>query len=179
MNKALIFIQGGGAYETDAKLVTSLQTELGSEYKIHYPQMPADEDLPDYGWLGRINEVISSSKNEIILVGHSFGASMLLKYLSEYKIEKNIIGIFLIATPFWSGDEKWKQSFKLQQNFADNLPKDTPIFFYHSRDDEVVSFSHFKTYQECITRATFHEIETGGHQLESDLSIVAKDIKSI
>ncbi len=39
------------------------------------------------------------------MAGHSFGASMLLKFLSENKVKQKVDGIFLIAAPFWDGDE--------------------------------------------------------------------------
>jgi hypothetical protein len=39
------------------------------------------------------------------------------------------------------------------------------IFLYHSRDDEVVSFSDFAIYKQKLPQATIREIERGGHQL--------------
>jgi pimeloyl-ACP methyl ester carboxylesterase len=69
------------------------------------------------------------------------------------------------------------QPLKLQENFIDKLPKDIPIFFYQCRDDEVVPFAHFSIYKQKLPWAVFREIAKGGHQLNNDLSIVAKDIK--
>jgi len=61
------------------------------------------------------------------LISYSFGASMLLKYLSENGMRKNVDGLFLIAPPYWGGDEVWKQGIKLNENFADRIPKDLNI----------------------------------------------------
>lgn len=183
MTQQVLFIQGGGngGYEADAELVASLQTELGNKYKVHYPQMLPDESIEDFApfWLNRIGEEISATKSELILTGHSLGASMLLKYLSENSINKNIARIFLIAPPFWRGNQDWVQPLKLQEGFAKKLPKDIPAFFYQCKDDEVVPYKHFTTYKQYITWASFREIESGGHQLNNDLSLVAKDIKSL
>jgi predicted alpha/beta hydrolase family esterase len=181
MNKHVLFIQGGGGkedYEADAKLVDSLQEILGEAYTIHYPLLP-DESAPDFGRSKQIGKGVSLMEREIILVGHSLGASMLLKYLSENKVKKKIAGIFLISTPFWSGDEDWKEGLKLQENFADNLSKDVPIFLYHCRDDDEVPFAHLAVYRQKLPWATFREISSGGHQLNHDLKIVATDIKSL
>jgi len=104
---------------------------------------------------------------------------MILKYLSENFVDENIVGIFLISTPFWSGDEDWKKGLKLQENFAEKLPKEIPIFFYHCQDDEEVPFSHLAFYREKFIHATFREIYRGGHQLNNDLTLVAQDIKSL
>jgi predicted alpha/beta hydrolase family esterase len=181
MNKQLLFIQGGGdgGYVEDANLVASLRTLLGSNYELHYPLMPSDETLPDFGWLQQIGNEINAIDSEVILAGHSLGASMLLKFLSETQIRKKISGIFLISTPFWRGDENWVQGLKLDKEFADKLPKKFPVFFYHCRDDEEVPFNHLGLYRQKLPFATIREIESGGHQLNNDLSIVAYDIKSL
>ncbi len=181
MSKHLLFIQGGGegGYEADAALVASLQTALDKEYAIHYPEIKTDESASDFGWLRQIGEKISEAKIDIILVGHSFGASMILKYLSENSVTKKIAGIFLIATPFWNGNEDWQIGLKLSEKFADKLPDKVPIFLYHCQDDEEVPFFHFDHYKQKLTQATFREIKKGGHQLNNDLALVAHDIKSL
>jgi predicted alpha/beta hydrolase family esterase len=182
MNKQVLFIQGGGSeedYAADAKLVASLQRFLGESYLVHYPLLLPDESAPDFGRKKQIAKEISAINGEIILAGHSLGASMLLKYLSESRVQKKIAGIFLISTPFWSGEEDWKQGFKLQDDFADKLPKDVPIYLYHCRDDDEVPFDHLGIYAQNLPQATVREIDSGGHQLNNDLSLVAKDIKSL
>ena len=181
MVKQVLFIQGGGdnGYEVDTALVTSLQITLGKEYDIIYPKIHNDESLSDFGWTQQIGKEISALNDNLILAGHSFGASMILKYLSENFVEKKIAGVFLISTPVWSGDEDWKKGLKLRENFAEGLPKEVPIFFYHCQDDEEVPFSHLSFYREKLTHATFREIYRGGHQLNNDLTLVARDIKSL
>jgi predicted alpha/beta hydrolase family esterase len=183
MSIHVLFIQGGGngGYEADARLVASLRKELGTAYQVRYPQILPDETVEDFGqrWLEQIDKEISSAEEGVILAGHSLGASMLLKYLSENEIKKDIAGIFLIAPPFWSGNEDWVQPLMLQENFSDKLPKDIPIFFYQCKDDDVVPFDHFTIYKRDIPWAVFREIAHGGHQLNNDLTLVASDIKSL
>jgi uncharacterized protein len=183
MNKQVLFIQGAGTggYEEDAKLVASLRKALGTSYDVHYPRMHTDETEAEFGpaWLKQIDKEISSVKTEIILVGHSLGASMVLKYLSENNLIKHIPGIFLIATPFWSGDQDWVLPLKLQEGFSDRLPKDIPLFFYQCKDDDVVPANHFAIYKQSVPWGRFREIATGGHQLNNDLTLVAQDIKSL
>ena len=183
MKKQVVFFHGAGdgGYKADLVLQHSLQTELGDHYEVHYPLLLPDETLEDFApvWLDVMVKAIAAHTGEIIIVGHSLGASMTLKYLSEHTINKKIAGLFLIAAPFWSGNQDWVQPFKLKENFADRLPKDIPIFFYQCKDDEEVPFTHFTTYQQKMPWASFREIAEGGHQLANDLTIVAKDILSI
>jgi uncharacterized protein len=181
MVKHLIFFHGGGSeedYEADAKLVASIKLNLGAGYSVHYPLLP-DDGTPDLGRHKQISREISAAEDNLILVGHSLGASMLLACLSETGIRKKIAGIFLIATPFWSGAEDWVEPFKLQPDFAEHLDQKTPLFFYHCRDDEEVPFDHLNIYKRQLPWATFREITVGGHQLNNDLTMVANDIKSI
>ncbi|GAB3688295.1 alpha/beta fold hydrolase [Spirosoma flavus] len=181
-NTQVLFIQGGGSkedYEADNHLVASLQGILGEAYRVHYPFLPTDESIPDLGRLNQISNEISRINDELILVGHSLGASMLLRYVSENEFNKKVTAIFLLSTPFWSGDEDWKVGFKLAEDFADKLSREVPIFFYHSRDDEEVPFAHFAIYRQKLPWATFRELPSGGHQLNNDLTIVASDIKSL
>ncbi len=181
MKQAVLFIHGGGenGYGTDSKLAASLESELGDDYKVYYPEMQADKEQPDFGWLQQIGDGVNSVEGDIILVGHSLGASMLLKYLTENEIGKRIKGIFLISTPFWHGDEDWVQGLKLKDDFADMLPDNTPIYLYHCLDDEEIPYSNFSLYRELLHSGEFCEIEKGGHQLDNDLSRVANDIKSL
>lgn len=181
MKKQVLFIQGGGngGYAADAKLVASMQKALGRDYEISYPRMQTDDAAPDFGWLKQIGKEIGKRREDVILVAHSLGASLLLKYLAENRVSKKTAGIFLISTPFWSGKEEWVQGLKLPEDFAKQLPKDVPIFFYHCRDDEEIPFNHLTSYRHKLPAATFREIESGGHQLGNDLSLVAKDIKNL
>lgn len=181
MAKHVLFFHGSGSeegYDADAKLVASLTLNLGSGYSVRYPLLRSD-GTPDLGRRKQIGREISASEDGIILAGHSFGASMLLACLSELDIRKKIAGIFLMGTPFWSGDEDWVQAFKLQPDFAEKLNKKIPLFLYHCLDDDEVPFGHLAIYKEQLPWATFREIPTGGHQLNNDLTLVAHDIKLI
>ena len=159
--------------------LASLQTALGEEYHINYPELKSDGSAPDFGWVRQIGGKISETTGDIILVGHSLGASLILKYLSENSAAREITGIFLVATPFWNGNEDWQRGLKLQENFAEKLPRYAPLFFYHCQDDEEVPFSSLDHYKQNINWAVFREIKQGGHQLNNQLTLVANDIKSI
>ncbi|RCH53965.1 hypothetical protein DJ568_15610 [Mucilaginibacter hurinus] len=177
--KQVLFIQGGGddGYTADAKMVSAFEKALGSDYEVHYPRLESDDTAPDFGWPSQIGRKIDELKEGAILIAHSVGASLLLKYLSENSISKKISGIFLIATPFWSGDEEWKQGLKLSEDFPQHLPQDIPLFFYHCQDDEEVPFKQLTAYREKHPTATYRKVSKGGHQLENNLDVIIRDIK--
>lgn len=184
MKKQVLFIQGAGegAYQDDKKLATSLRHSLGPEFEIHYPTMPDEENAPYEQWKHEIEKELASMQGSIILIGHSVGASILIKCMSEIEVTKPIVGIFLIANPFWGGNGWLYEGYEelaLPNGFAARLPKGASIFLYHSRDDEVVPFAHLALYAEQLPQATVRKFDGRGHQFNNDLSEVAADIKSL
>lgn len=181
MNKHVIFIQGAGegAYKEDALLRNSLQKELGSDYKVHYPVMPYEADAPYDLWKIKIQEEITKLRKPVILVGHSIGASHLAKILTEINITISIAGIYLLNTPFWGGKGWLYEGYKelvLPKDIASKFPKEASVFFYHTLDDEIVPFNHLALYSKLLPQANIRAIDKGGHQLSNDLAQVAKDI---
>ena len=178
--RQVLFVHGAGgeAFEEDAALVRSLREALGPDFGVEYPEM-SDADAPEFGtWSARISRELSALDEGVILVGHSLGASILLKHLSEERVEKPIAGVFLIATPYW-GTADWEAEFKLGEDFPETLPEGVPIFLYHGSDDEVVPFAHLALYAGRLPHATVREVEGRGHQLGDDLSEVAEDIEKL
>jgi predicted alpha/beta hydrolase family esterase len=184
MKRQILFLQGGGAgaYKEDEQLVARLRHALGTAYELRYPKMPT-ENNPDYKkWKARIGKELSVLKGDMILIGHSLGGSFLLKYVSEERFEKNVAGIFLLATPYWGGNG-WRyegyEEVSLAENFASKLPSGASIFLYHSRDDEVVPFEHLTLYAKKMPQATIRALDKGGHQFNNDLPEVVADIKRL
>jgi predicted alpha/beta hydrolase family esterase len=181
MKKQVLFIQGGGegAYKEDEELVKSLRDVLGAEYDVLYPKMPEEENSGYEAWKVQISKEIAVLNGKLILVAHSVGCSMLLKYLSEERIENLLAGIFLIAAPYW-GPGGWPvDEFTLDEGRASKLLKAFLIFFYHSRDDNIVPFTHLAKHTEKFPQAIICEFDGRGHQFNNDLSEVAADIKSL
>ena len=181
ISKDVLFIHGGGdqGYEADQPLANSLRAHLGAAYNVRYPKMPNDVASPDFGWGEAIGHELAAISGEPFLVGHSLGASMLLKYLSEHDVSVRVRGLFLLATTFWSGDEPWQVGLKLDPNFADVLPRGLPIFLYHNEDDSEAEISDLDIYRAKLPQAHIHRGATGGHQFNDDLKLIARDIRAL
>jgi predicted alpha/beta hydrolase family esterase len=181
MTRGALFVHGAGqgAHEADKKLAASLEDALGSGYEVRSPKMP-DEDSPEIeAWKGRISPELAAMDGEVVLVGHSVGALILLKYLSEQEPEKPVGGVYLVATPY-VGTGGWEvEEGALREDFASRLPERLPVFLYHGREDEVVPFEHLALYAEALPRATVREFDGRGHQFDEDLSKVALDIQEL
>ena len=182
MTVNVLFFQGAGegAYAEDALLADSLKSELGNGFDVQYPEMVNEDDAELDGWSHQIDEAIASVDGEVVAVGHSVGASILAKHLSDAGPDSRIIGLFLLATPFWGGDGIWTwEEGKLDRSAAAGLAGRLPVYLYHCEDDEVVPFSHFARNIEYLPGATVRDVPTGGHQFGNDLAIVARDIRGL
>jgi predicted alpha/beta hydrolase family esterase len=184
MPKQVLFIQGAGAgaYEEDAKLVESLRGALGSSYEVAYPALPNEADAGYKDWIQFVDKALAEVSEQVILVAHSMGSSVLLKCLSELKTKKSVAGVFLMAAPFW-GDGGWRyagyEGLELPDDLAAKLPQGAPVFLYQCRDDDTVSYDHLSLYQKLLPHATTRSLDEGGHQFNNDLAVVAQDIKGL
>jgi predicted alpha/beta hydrolase family esterase len=183
MTEHVLFLQGAGtgAYDEDKALADSLQTCLGQHYEVHYPRMPNEEDAPYEQWRQFVEDQITRLPGRLVVAGHSVGASVLIKWLTERQDERAIAGAFLAACAYWGGDG-WRyegyEELELKPEAAANLQPDIPIYLYHCRDDEVVPFAHLALWARDLPQATVRVLETGGHQFNNDLSTMARDIAS-
>jgi pimeloyl-ACP methyl ester carboxylesterase len=98
----VLFIQGAGsmlAPQGSGRLAAHLAREVGTDYRVIAPEMP-HADSPDYqSWRDRIELELAAIDEDVILVGHSFGGSVLLKYLAEGSYRKPVRGLFLVSVP--------------------------------------------------------------------------------
>lgn len=179
MANQVLFVHGGGdgAYDDDAKLVTSLRGTLGADYVVRYPRMPNEAD-PDYAsWKNVIAGELAAMGSGAILVGHSIGASVVIRAVVDGSIGQSLAGVFLVAAPFWYDHDFWRwDEVKLPANAAERIPSGVPVFLYHGRQDEVVPFSHVEMYAQALPQATLRSLDGRNHQLNDDLAEVARDI---
>lgn len=184
MTKHIFLIQGAGAgaYEEDKQLATNLSHALGQQYEVHYPAMPHEDDASYEEWKQHLEKELAAMQEPIVLVGHSVGASVLIKWMSELEVEQSIAGMLLLACPFWGGDG-WRyegyEELMLPEDSAAKLSNGRQIFLYHCRDDVTVPFDHLALYAQTLPEATVCERDEGGHQFNNDLSFVAEDIKGL
>ena len=184
MIEHVLFIQGAGhgAYDEDKRLAESLRRTLGPRFEVRYPAMPNEDDAPYEQWRQQIEQELADVPGPVVLVGHSVGASVLMKWLSEGKDKKVLAGVFLVACPFWGGDG-WRyegyEELALPPGFTARLLPWTPVYLYHCRDDATVPFDHLALYAQALPQATVRAFDEGGHQLNDDLSAVARDIASL
>lgn len=180
--RQLLFVQGGGKGthdEWDSKLVESLRRELGQDYEVQYPRMPREGDPSFASWQPTLARLLEALPHGAVLVGHSVGATILLKLLSERPSLRKLAALVLIAAPFvgkggWSFDD-----LKFPPDLGARLPQDVPVHFFHGLADETAPPSHVDLYARAIPQARVHRLPDRDHQLNDDLRDVAATILSL
>ncbi|SET98989.1 hypothetical protein SAMN05421676_11358 [Salinibacillus kushneri] len=111
MKKTVLFIHSAGPQERNqgsSNLSAYLEKELRDKFQFVMPKMPNPEN-PEYVlWKNQLEKELNMLNGEVILVGHSLGGSVLLKYLSEESCNLTFRGLFIIAAPYWCLDEDWQ-----------------------------------------------------------------------
>lgn len=165
-----------GPHQGSSDLIAYLKKGLGSVYQFTAPKLPRPE-APDYlRWKAKLAAVLKGMKGEVILIGHSLGGSVFLKYLSEEKVKIKISALFLAATPYW-GEKGWEyEAFYLKDGFARSLPPIPKVVVYHSRKDPVVAFGHAKRYAAALPGATLRALKGDSHAFEGGLPELLEDV---
>jgi predicted alpha/beta hydrolase family esterase len=181
MTIPILFVQGAGKGvhdEWDDKLVASLERELGTDYSVRYPRMPGEDDPRYMAWKAVLIDELERLDHGAILVGHSVGGTVLIHTLADERPTLKPGAIVLIAAPF-IGDGGWpSDDIHPRKDLAERLPAGVPIFLYHGTEDKSVPFVHVKLYAKVIPQAMVRALPDREHQLDNDLSDVARDIRS-
>ncbi len=136
-----------------------------------------DEDEPSYArWTATIQEEIDDLDNGAVVVGHSVGGTILINTLAERPPQVELRAIVLIGAPFvgaggWPGDE-----FELPHDLGTRLPQGVPVHVFHGLKDQTAPPSHADLFANAIPQAHLHRLPGRDHQLDNDLSEVARSL---
>jgi predicted alpha/beta hydrolase family esterase len=177
--RQVLFIQGAGAGahdDWDAELVDSLTRELGERYEVRYPKMPQEDDPSFAGWSAAIRQELAALGGGAVVAGHSVGATILAGCLADASLHRRWAAIVLISAPFVGAGGWPSEEVGLPQDLGARLPLDVPVYLFHGLDDQTVPPEHVDLYARAIPQAQVHRIPQRDHQLNNDLSEVAKAI---
>lgn len=183
MAKTVLFIHSAGTQggkQGSSGFLAILEKALGPGYSIRHPDMPKPEK-PEYkDWKVLIGKELSKLETGSILIGHSLGGSVLLKYLAEEQCARTFSALFMVAAPYW-GLPRWnRDDFILERGFSRKVTQVRKIFIFHAKDDKVVSHEHIERYGKTIPHATLREVTGQGHGFDSgECPALLADIRSL
>lgn len=173
----ILFVHGAGGWVDDQPLAEELHARLG--VPVVAPRFP-DEDMSAAAWRGELHRHRDIRGPELVIVGHSFGATMALLDLAgdtQHAAPRTPpLGLALLAMPFW-GSEGWQAEYALPAGAV--LPADLPVWLHHCRDDDVVPFDHLERHASRFPRARIRRHDSGGHQFAGRMAAVADDLAKL
>ena len=132
-----------------------LERKLEKKFEIIRPRMPLQDNAKYRDWEIAFERYLPFLRNNFILIGSSLGGIFLAKYLSEHKLPKKALSVFLVCAPFDGTlpTEDLVGGFKLKADLSliERNCKNLHILF--SKDDDIVPASHAEKYRKKLKKA--------------------------
>ncbi len=169
----VFYIHGGNTFTTDKDYLKYLRTkkvslgqrirwngdnfqkDLGSKFLLTVPRMPLQDNAQYRDWKIMFENYVRLLKGPYILVGGSLGGIFLAKYLSENKLPKKAISVYLVCPPFdddMPGD-RLAGGFKLKSDLSQIEKNCKNLYLLFSKDDDVVPVAHAEKYRKKLPSA--------------------------
>lgn len=158
----MVFCHGAGGYDEDGPLARALAGALGASLVM--PRLP-DADMSVAGWVTPIAAALAGLGERDVVVGHSFGASMLRQALARLHpaspAAQAAPAALLLAMPDW-GPRGWGVA---AYTYSGPEPANR-LTLAHCRDDDVVPVAHLAPAVVALPRASVRVFDRGGHQFD-------------
>lgn len=196
MKKQVIVIHGADAFDSYEEYISflkdfeienldyfrkkrwkeSLQEKLGPDFDVLAFRMPNTFNAKYFEWKIWFDKIVPLLSEKVILVGHSMGGIFLIKYLTENDFPKIIESLHLIAAPYENADDWVLADFNLPGDLSRVLSQTYKIYLYHSKDDEIVPFSHLEKYKKHFPQAREVIFEDRGHFSQTEFPELVENI---
>lgn len=143
-----------------------LEKSLGKNFEIISPRMPLQDFAKYRDWKIFFERYLPLIKNKYILIGSSLGGVFLAKYLSENKLRKKALSVYLVCPPFDNTlpGEDLVGGFILGNDLSLIEKNCKNLHLLFSKDDDVVPVSHAEKYKQILKNAHIVIYKSkGGH----------------
>jgi hypothetical protein len=135
MKRAVIVHCWGG----DPNYAWYPNTRVGLEklgYQVSIPAMPDTDDPKLSAWLLRLQQLIGQPDDELVLIGHSIGTVVIMRYLES--LETGQVGKVILVAGFTDqlGFRELENFFETRLDFGKIKPKSRDGFVVIQSDDD-------------------------------------------
>jgi len=147
-------------------------------FEVLAPALPFKGEPDLFEWIKAMEEQIGRIEADDIILGHSLGAVMALRYLEAAEMTGTPRALIMVAAP-WSHKRKEMRSFFMSDFDADVLMwKANDFIIVHSKDDKLVPFDHAEKYRD-ILRGKLLSRKGEGHYMDEKYPILLQLIQKL
>ncbi len=202
MQKQLVYIHGGDAYDTYEAFLHDLQNrplrtpqgiapkswyqtlreDLGEKFEVFAPQMPNKQNAKYEEWKIWFERHAAFLRDDVTLLGWSLGGIFFAKYLSENVVPFKVGHLILLAAPFNTENlqDVGCGDFLLDPELLGKLQDVAQqVTIVHSKDDFVVPYEHALLYKQLLPVASLVTYEDKNHFLVEELPELVEMIKNL
>lgn len=173
----LFLVHGAGRSVDDPVLVT-LSSSLADVFRPHAIAMHADGKGAG-GWMGALSDCFTAINESTVLLGHSLGASQILKWLAESQLAHLPKAVVALASPYWGTDDWEADEYRIAASSTKAFSQ-ISLLFWQGDADTVVPPSHLERYRDLFPSAEFHLLSGVGHDFDLvSLASIANRLRQI
>ena len=169
--------QGDGA--GSSALLAGLRASLPPGTELLAPQMPDPDNPVAAPWIARCQAAITGVNDDVILVGHSLGGSIILQTLAQFGLPKGLLGVVTLASPFWGAPDWQVESFALSAQDAEKLAGLPRLVLVQGDADEVIPADHPERYKALLPIAEIRRLAGVDHEAASAGPALARIIGEV
>ena len=147
-------------------------------HEVVAPQLPDAENPDEQAWTEALLEEVKNVDDETIVIGHSLGGAMALRFLEAVEARSTPKACLLISTPWMILSDKFRGFFMSELDFEVLMWKVSRFALLHSKDDDVIPFDHAQKYEKVL-HAKLHETEEAGHFKGESYPVMLKVIDEL
>ena len=178
----VLFIHSAGTQgpgEGSNPLVAALREALPSGFSLRAPIMPEPDAPEAEPWIAAVKAETGGIAADFILVGHSLGGSILLQALERHGVPENLLGVVVLAAPFWGAPDWAYESFALSADAPARLKGLRKVIIMRGDRDEVVAEDHPERYRKVLPQGEIRILPGIDHEAANAAPELARAIADI
>ena len=162
----VLFIHSAGPQgrgEGSSALLEGLGAAMQDGPGLHAPLMPEPDNPDAEAWIAACQSEIAGISDDMVLVGHSLGGSIILQTLARFGQPANLVGVITLASPFW-GAAGWDfESYAIPENGTEAVRQLPRLVMLQGEEDEVVAADHLDLYKALLPNADTRRLPGEDH----------------
>lgn len=140
-----------------------LEDELKKRgHEVLTPELPDPENPDPEAWTKALVEAARVLTDEDVVVGHSLGGALALRFLEAAEARTTPKACVLISTPWFIKDERFRGFFLSDLDHDVLMWRASRFHVIHAKDDRVIPVDHAQKYAQ-VFHASLVTPDAGGH----------------